>query len=114
MKKLKKLLEVEETMGNLYQDRSPDDWKKGNDVTDQQQTEALAFMLNLRGRYIMGRAMYEIIHKLEQETGAMREASDLRDYRYIRDSLFYIFPDDLYNEKALQIKEFLNEENDNA
>ena len=44
----------------------------------------------------------------------MREAGDLRDYRYIRDSLFYIFPDDLYNEKALQIKEFLNEENDNA
>ena len=101
-------------MANLYPDRSPDDWGKGNDVTDQQQTEALAFMMNLRGRYLMGRAMYEIIHKLEQEIGAMREASDLRDYRYIRDSLFYIFPDALYNEKALQKKEFLNEENDNA
>ena len=95
-------------MANLYPDRSPDDWGKGNDVTDQQQTEALAFMLNLRGRYIMGRAMYEIIHKLEQETGAMREESDLRDYRYIRDSLFYIFPDTLYNENASKIKEQLD------
>ena len=26
-------------MANLYPDRSPDDWGKGNDVTDQQQTE---------------------------------------------------------------------------
>ena len=51
-------------MANLYPDRSPDDWGKGNDVTYQQQTEALAFMMNLRGRYLMGRAMYEIIHKL--------------------------------------------------
>ena len=58
----------------------------------------------------MGRAMYEMIHQLEQVTGTDREASDIQDYRYIRDSLFNIFPDTLYNESALDIKQQLDTE----
>ena len=91
-------------------DRSPEKWESDLPISDDQQTEALVFMLSLRGRYIMGRAMYEIIHQLEQVTGADRENSDIQDYRFIRDSLFNIFPDTLYNEDALDIKRQLHTE----
>ena len=64
-------------------------------MTREQIEEAGEFMSSMRGRFIMGKALFYAVRELEKVTGVHREVSDIDDMRYLQETIFN-FPDVIY------------------
>ena len=49
---------------------------------------ALGFLMSMRGRLMMARALHYGIEELSKVEGIHREVSDIADMQYLKDSLF--------------------------
>lgn len=57
----------------------------------KKQEEAIKFVNSMRGRYIVSQALTKAIEVMKKEPTKRREASNIRDMEYLRDTLFPIF-----------------------
>ena len=81
--------------------RSPSNWQIDGDVSKDQIEEATKLLTSLRGKYLIGRALYTLLIKLDSVDSPYREASDIRDLKFIRDTLFSEFPPEVYETQDL-------------
>ena len=49
---------------------------------------AVKFLLSVRGRLMVGRALHYGIEELSKVEGVYREVSDIADMQYLKDNLF--------------------------
>jgi len=50
--------------------------------------DALGFLMSMRGRLMMARALHYGIKELSKVEGVHREVSDIADMQYLKDELF--------------------------
>lgn len=77
--------------------RSPNKWvKKPDTIPSKQVEEAEDLLWSMRGSYLIGRALHVLITQLDEIPKPLKEVSDLKDLRFIKDTLFNLVPDVLY------------------
>jgi len=64
---------------------------------------AVGFLLSVRGRLMMARALHYGIKELSKVEGVRREASDIADMQYLKDELFN-FPVKILEPSKLEVK----------
>ena len=57
-------------------------------VTETDELFAIEFLLSMRGRLMMARALHYGIKELSKVEGVHREVSDIADMQYLKDELF--------------------------
>ena len=57
-------------------------------VTETDELFAIEFLLSMRGRLMMARALHYGIKELNKVEGVHREVSDIADMQYLKDKLF--------------------------
>jgi len=62
--------------------------------------EAVEFINSLRGKFIIGKALYYGINALESIEGIHKEKSDISDMKFLRDELFNFPKEAFENEHA--------------
>lgn len=71
---------------------------------DKETAEAYQFFSSFRGYYIMSKALHTAIEALELVPGVRREVADIGDMKYLRDSLFSIYPEIVKAERETEAK----------
>ena len=55
--------------------------------------DALGFLMSMRGRLMMARALHYGIKELNKVEGVHREVSDIADMQYLKDTIFPLYFD---------------------